>query len=163
METIPFLTKEDVAALDSLLMDYLQKSEASLTVVIDKGGTVIAQYGDSGSIDITIVAALAAGSFAATKELARRIGESEFSALYHQGKGQHIFMSALDEHTIIITVFGEKTTVGLVRFYTVNVSSQLAALLDSLRNRDMPEMKDEFPEEDLPVTDDNVPADKLFV
>ena len=161
METIPFLTREDVAALDSLLMDYLQKSEATLTVVIDKGGTVIAQGGESGSIDITIVAALAAGSFAATKELARRIGENEFSALYHQGKGQHIFMSALDEHTIIITVFGEKTTVGLVRFYTVNVAVPLAALLDSLRNRDMPDMKDEFPQEDMPG--ENVPADKLFV
>ena len=140
METIPLLTKEDVAALDNLLTDYLKKSDATLTAVIDKGGTVIAQQGKTDSIDITIVAALAAGAFVATKELARRIGENEFGALYHQGKGQHIFMNALDEHTIIITVFGEATTVGLVRFYTANISSQLAALLKNLRERDISDM-----------------------
>lgn len=140
METIPFLTKEDVAELDSLLSDYLQKSDASFTVVIDRGGTVIAQFGEGGSEDITIIAALAAGSFAATKELARRIGESEFSALYHQGRNRHIFMSSLDEHTIIITLFDEKTTVGLVRFYTVNVTPALSTLLDRLRNRGTPDI-----------------------
>ncbi|MBA3387150.1 MAG: hypothetical protein H0T95_11135 [Chthoniobacterales bacterium] len=48
-------------------------------------------------IDVTIIAALAAGSFAATKELARRIGEVEFNALYQQGNGSHIFINSVDE------------------------------------------------------------------
>ena len=69
-------------------------------------------------MDVTIIAALAAGSFAATKELARRIGEVEFNALYHQGNGSHIFMNSVDDDTIMITVFGKRTTVGLVRFYS---------------------------------------------
>ncbi len=137
METIPFLTKEDVARLDGILMDYLQKSEATFTVVIDRGGTVIAQCGESGNMDVNIVAALAAGSFAATKELAQRIGETEFSAVYHEGRNHHTFMSALDDHTVIITLFNERTTVGLVRFYTVNVTTQLGAYLNSLRTRDV--------------------------
>src|SRR5690349_5501602 len=107
METIPFLTKEDVAALDSLLMHYLEKTNGTLTLVLDKGGTIIAQQGELASVDVVTVSALAAGSFAATKELARRIGEQEFSALYHQGAERHIFMSALDEHTVIVTVFGD--------------------------------------------------------
>jgi predicted regulator of Ras-like GTPase activity (Roadblock/LC7/MglB family) len=162
METIPFLTKEDVTALDTILNDYLQKSNGTLCIVIDKGGTVIAQNGEIGTIDITTIAALAAGSFAATKELARRIGESEFSALYHQGKSQHIFMSALDEYTIIITVFGEKTTVGLIRFYTVNVSSQLAALLESLRQREESGPEHQFLISDT-VENGSVPANKIFV
>ncbi len=136
METIPFLTKEDVAALDSLLMHYLEKTSGTLTLVIDKGGTIIAQQGDIDSIDVVTVSALAAGSFAATKELARRIGEKEFSALYHQGVDRHIFMSALDEHTVIVTVFGDRTTIGLVRLFTVNVAAQLRTLLNQLRQRD---------------------------
>ena len=133
METIPFLTQEDAALLDNLLLDYLQKSGASLAVVVDKGGAIIAQHGDAGSINIAIVAALAAGAFAATKELAQQIGETEFSALYHQGERQHILMSALDEHSMIITVFGECTTVSLVRFYTVNAIARLALQLKKMR------------------------------
>ncbi|NUN94327.1 MAG: roadblock/LC7 domain-containing protein [Verrucomicrobiae bacterium] len=138
METIPFLTKEDVVELDNILEDYLHKSDADFTMVIDRGGTVIAQCGKAGNKDVAIVAALAAGSFAATKELARRIGENEFSALYHQGRGRHIFMSSIDEHTIIITLFGEETTVGLVRFYTVDIVPPISALLERFRSREAP-------------------------
>ncbi len=155
METIPFLTKEDVAALDSLLMHYLEKTSGTLTLVIDKGGTIIAQQGEIESIDIVIVSALAAGSFAATKELARRIGENEFSALYHQGVDRHIFMAALDEHTVIVTVFGDRTTIGLVRLFTVNVAAQLRTLLNQLRQRDGLEPKLVL-EEDLPVVGENI-------
>ncbi|PYL58071.1 MAG: hypothetical protein DMF30_03975 [Verrucomicrobia bacterium] len=82
MNLIPVLTIEDVATLDGVLGDFLKKAEAELTVVIDRGGNVISQLGDMSVMDVTVIAALAAGSFAATKELARRIGEIEFNALY---------------------------------------------------------------------------------
>src|SRR5207245_9216161 len=127
------LTIEDVATLDGVLGDFLKKSEADLTVVIDRGGNVISQFGDLSAIDVTIIAALAAGSFAATQELARRIGEVEFNALYHQGNGSHIFMNSIDDDTIMITVFGKRTTVGLVRFYSTAAANDVANLLKNLQ------------------------------
>ncbi len=132
MNAIPCLTIQDVANLDGVLGDFLNKAEAELTVVIDRGGNVISQFGDMTVMDVTIIAALAAGSFAATKELARRIGEVEFNALYHQGNGNHIFMNSVDDDTIMITVFGRRTTVGLVRFYSSGAAHNVAALLKSL-------------------------------
>jgi predicted regulator of Ras-like GTPase activity (Roadblock/LC7/MglB family) len=133
MNAIPVFTLEDVAALDGILAEFLQKAEAELTVVIDRGGNVISQYGDISIMDVTVIAALAAGSFAATKELARRIGEIEFNALYHQGNGNHIFMNSVDDDTIMITVFGKRTTVGLVRFYSSTAAQKVADLLKSLQ------------------------------
>lgn len=132
MNAIPVLTIKDVATLDGVLADFLKKTEADLTVVIDRGGNVISQFGDMTAMDVTIIAALAAGSFAATQELARRIGEVEFNALYHQGNGSHIFMNSVDDDTIMITVFGPSTTVGLVRFYSATTGQSVAALLQSL-------------------------------
>lgn len=133
MNAIPVLTIDDVATLDGVLADFLKKAEAELTVVIDRGGNVISQCGDMTVMDVTIIAALAAGSFAATQELAKRIGEVEFNALYHQGNGSHIFMNSVDEETIMITVFGPRTTVGLVRFYSTGTAQQVADLLKSLQ------------------------------
>jgi predicted regulator of Ras-like GTPase activity (Roadblock/LC7/MglB family) len=130
------LTIKDVATLDGVLSDFLKKTEADLTVVIDRGGNVISQFGDMNAMDVTIIAALAAGSFAATQELARRIGEVEFNALYHQGNGSHIFMNSVDDETIMITVFGPSTTVGLVRFYSATTGQNVAALLQSLSGED---------------------------
>src|SRR5437588_5357168 len=132
MNTIPVLTIEDVATLDGVLGDFLKKTEAELTVVIDRGGNVISQCGDMDVMDVTVIAALAAGSFAATRELARRIGEVEFNALYHQGNGSHMFMNSVDDETIMITVFGSRTTVGLVRFYSTATAKQIATLLQNL-------------------------------
>ena len=37
MESIPVLTIEDVANIDNVLQEYLQKSESELAVIIDKG------------------------------------------------------------------------------------------------------------------------------
>ncbi len=138
MNSIPALTIENVACLDGILADFLKKADAELTVVIDRGGNVISQYGDHSAIDVTIIAALAAGSFAATRELARRIGEVEFNALYHQGNGSHIFMNSVDDDTIMITVFNRRTTVGLVRFYSVVAAQAVAELLKSLQGVDRP-------------------------
>jgi predicted regulator of Ras-like GTPase activity (Roadblock/LC7/MglB family) len=132
MNSIPALTIENVASLDGILGDFLKKADADLTVVIDRGGNVISQFGDISVTDVTIIAALAAGSFAATKELARRIGEVEFNALYHQGNGSHIFMNSVDDDTIMITVFGVRTTVGLVRFHSVAAAQAVATFLKSL-------------------------------
>ncbi|CAN5526098.1 hypothetical protein BH20VER1_BH20VER1_28060 [soil metagenome] len=132
MNAIPCLTIEDVATLDGVLADFLTKAEAELTVVINRGGNVISQYGDMTVMDVTIIAALAAGSFAATKELARRIGEVEFNALYHQGNGNHIFMNSIDDDNIMITVFGRRTTVGLVRFYSSGTAQTISGILRGL-------------------------------
>src|SRR3979411_3101587 len=133
MNAIPVLTIEDVAMLDGVLGDFLKKTESDLTVVIDRGGNVISQCGDMDVMDVTVIAALAAGSFAATRELARRIGEIEFNALYHQGNGSHMFMNSVDDDTIMITVFGMRTTVGLVRFYSASAAQSVAKLLKSLQ------------------------------
>lgn len=133
MNSIPALTIENVASLDGILADFLKKADAELIVVIDRGGNVISQFGDVAVMDVTIIAALAAGSFAATRELARRIGEVEFNALFHQGNGSHIFMNSVDDDTIMITVFGKRTTVGLVRFYSASTAQEVAGLLKSIR------------------------------
>jgi predicted regulator of Ras-like GTPase activity (Roadblock/LC7/MglB family) len=133
MNPIPVLTIQDVATLDGVLGDFLKKTDSALTIVIDRGGNVISQFGDMDLMDVTIIAALAAGSFAATRELARRIGEAEFNALYHQGNGNHIFMNSVDQDTIMITVFGSRTTVGLVRFYSAAAAQRVADILKSLQ------------------------------
>ena len=133
MNTIPVLTIEDVATLDGVLGDFLKKTDSELTVVIDRGGNVISQCGNMDAMDVTVIAALAAGSFAATRELARRIGEVEFNALYHQGNGSHMFMNSVDDETIMITVFGTRTTVGLVRFYSTATAQNVADVLKLLR------------------------------
>jgi hypothetical protein len=43
-------------------------------------------------------------------------------------------MNSVDDETIMITVFGSRTTVGLVRFYSAVTAQNVAAVLKSLRS-----------------------------
>jgi predicted regulator of Ras-like GTPase activity (Roadblock/LC7/MglB family) len=129
------LTAEDQMAIERRLADFLTKSEAQWSALVDKGGNLFAQSGDTGNLDLSILSALAAGSFAATHELAKRLGESEFSALYHEGLGQHILMSALHHECLLVTIF-ERTNIGLVRFYAQQITVTLNELLQQAREKE---------------------------
>lgn len=132
---IPIITIHAAEQLRSVLEDFLDKSEASFALVIDRGGAILSECGTvPPTTDPTIVSALAAGSFAATKELALRVGETEFSMLHQQGRHAHVLMCAIDEDAVLLTVFTEKTTVGLVRFYSKHTVKQVADVLLELRS-----------------------------
>ncbi len=133
--SIPIVTLQASNEFRAVLFDYVEKTEACFAIIIDRGGTILSQDGTiPDTTDTTIIAALAAGSFAATKELARRVGENEFSALYQQGGRTHILMSSIDDSSVLTTVFDTRTTVGLVRFYAERATKQIAAILEGLNS-----------------------------
>src|SRR5476649_2168690 len=119
MHAMPILTIQAAESLLKALEDFLDKSEASFALIIERGGSILSQNGEiPDTIDPTILSALAAGSFAAIREVALRVGETEFSAVHQQGRQSHIIMSAVNEDAMLMTVFGPQTTLGLVRCYS---------------------------------------------
>jgi len=131
MPGIGMLSVDDQMAIEGLLKDFLGKSEAQWAALVDRGGNLFAEYGQLGGPDVTILSALAAGSFAATRELAKRLGEQEFTALYHEGGRICILMTSLHFDCLLLTVFGEKTNIGLVRFYAQQSAATLNACLQN--------------------------------
>jgi predicted regulator of Ras-like GTPase activity (Roadblock/LC7/MglB family) len=134
MQALAILTVESAERLLKALEEYLDHSEASYALIIDRGGAILSQLGAiPPSVDPTTLSALAAGGFAATRELALRVGEHEFSALHQQGKHSQILICSIQEEAMLLTVFGPKTTLGLVRFYSARAVKQIAAILDRAR------------------------------
>jgi len=134
MQALAILTIESAERLLKALEEYLDHSEASFALIIDRGGAILSQLGEiPPSVDVTTLSALAAGSFAATRELALRVGEAEFSALHQQGKNSQILICSIQDEAMLLTVFGPKTTLGLVRFYSARAVKQIAMVLDRAR------------------------------
>ncbi len=128
---IGMLTMEDQMAIESKLKEFLIKSESRWASLMDKGGNLLAQTGETGGVDVSILSALAAGSFAATHELAKRLNEQDFKALYHEGEQISIFINALEFDCLVMTIFEkQKTNVGLVRFYAQQYTSAFNKDLD---------------------------------
>ena len=78
------------------------------------------------------ISALIAGSFAATKEMARLLGESEFSILFHQGRRDSIQLQMIGDRTLMATMFDGRTNLGMVRFYAQETASRLDKILQEI-------------------------------
>ncbi len=124
--------EEDVIKIEALLSKTLKGSEAKCALLVDKDGHLITKQGFTHSLDTTALSALLAGSFASTKEIARLVGEHEFSVLFHQGKKDHIHMSLIGDRAILAIIFDDRTTIGMVRLYSKEVAQELTKIINDV-------------------------------
>jgi len=108
--------KNQLDAIDEVLCANLIEAGIDHVIFIDMAGNTIAKH-DNGknSLDSVAFAALAAGNFAAVDAMAKLVGESEFSLLFHKGEESSIHFSKVSDDTILITMFTKDISLGLIR------------------------------------------------
>ena len=122
-----------------MLKEFLSLSDSKANILIDREGHMVTKAGSTEDFDMQAVAALVAGSYAATREMARLLGEEEFSVLFHQGRKDNIQLTLIGDRTILATVFDERTTIGMVRLYAKEASEKLSKIFDEIKNRQQSE------------------------
>lgn len=115
-----------------LLEKLLRDSNAKVIFLVDKNGQLIAATGETANLDTTSLASLTAGNIAATGGLAKLIGEKEFSILFHEGEKDNIHISIVGGRVILVVIFDQRSSLGLVRLRVKKVSTDLTAVLDDL-------------------------------
>jgi predicted regulator of Ras-like GTPase activity (Roadblock/LC7/MglB family) len=135
------------AVLARLRMD----SSARVVFLVDKDGQEIAVQGEIGNIDSTSLASLAAGNVAATGGMAQLIGEKEFPTLSHEGEKESIHISVIGRLLLVI-VFDERSTLGLVKLRSKQVSQQLSSMIEEITRADFEASDSPFAE----ITDEDI-------
>ncbi|HEX8558316.1 MAG TPA: roadblock/LC7 domain-containing protein [Pyrinomonadaceae bacterium] len=107
------------------------ESFSRVVFLVDKNGQQIATHGDVGDLDTTSLASLAAGNVAATGGMARLIGEKEFPTLSHEGERESIHICIIGR-VLLVVVFDERSSLGLVKLRVKQASRDLSALFDEL-------------------------------
>jgi predicted regulator of Ras-like GTPase activity (Roadblock/LC7/MglB family) len=100
-------------------------ANAKVVFLVDKNGQQIAAHGEIENLDTTSLASLTAGNVAATDGLARLIGEKEFSILFHEGEKDNIHISIVAGRVILVVIFDEKSSLGLVRLRVKKAAQEL--------------------------------------
>ena len=132
---LPQLIEEDMRLIDGALGDLLAKSEATSALVLDKGGFLITQCGDTRRFDTTTLGALAAAMYAATQGIASLVGEIDFSSVYQQGDNFSMLVNNVDEHCLLLVIFRAQISVGAVKYYALGTIAQLAQQLRAAQAR----------------------------
>ena len=135
MFSLPQLIEEDIQQFDSALTDLINKSEATAALIIDKGGPLVGQCGAFEKFDTTTMAALAAGSFAATQAIASLVGEANFSSVYQQGENHSVLVQNVDDNLLLIVIFKAALSVGAVKYFAVATVASIAQQILRARER----------------------------
>jgi predicted regulator of Ras-like GTPase activity (Roadblock/LC7/MglB family) len=129
------LYQEEFQRLDQALKKLRSEANARAIFLIDKTGQQIAAAGELDQFDTTSLASLTAGNVAATDGLAKLIGEREFSVLFHEGKRDHIHISIVAKRAILLVIFDDRSSLGLVRLRVKRSTQDLDHIFEDMQSK----------------------------
>jgi len=124
--------EEEFGQIKQIISKLRIDSNAKVVFLVDKNGQQIAAHGEIENLDTTSLASLTAGNVAATDGLARLIGEREFSILFHEGERDNIHISIVAGRVILVVIFDERSSLGLVRLRVKKASAELAGVFGTI-------------------------------
>jgi len=122
------LGEADARRIHAVLTRFLADASARTTLLVDRNGQMLAQAGDPPQFDHVAFASLTAADFSANDQLARMLGESEFGALFHQGERESLYLADVARRVILVVLFDNRTTLGLVKLRVKRAVQDLDAL-----------------------------------
>jgi predicted regulator of Ras-like GTPase activity (Roadblock/LC7/MglB family) len=132
------IQQQDATRIHEILTRFIGESGAGEALLIDRSGQLLAMDGVSQAVDAVSISALAAAAFSSTAAMAQLLGEPEFSVLFHEGTKRSIHVSTVDDDAILLAIFDERTTVGMVRLFAGEASRAVGGVLGEARARPKP-------------------------
>src|SRR5215216_3365778 len=128
-------TEDDFAAITRALQRFLTDCNARCALLVDRTGQLVATVGDRPNFDPTAFATLTAADYSANDQLAKLVGENDFSSLFHQGEKESIYVADIARRLLLVIIFDSRTTVGLVRLRMKDEIEELTLLIDRVFSR----------------------------
>ena len=122
--------EEEFNQIQAVVDRLVREANAKVVFIVDKNGQQIASAGEVEQFDTTSLASLTAGNVAATDGLAKLIGEREFSVLFHEGQQDHIHISIVAKRAILVVIFDDRSSLGLVRLRVKRASVDLEKIFE---------------------------------
>ncbi|MEA3386717.1 MAG: roadblock/LC7 domain-containing protein [Thermodesulfobacteriota bacterium] len=95
-------------------------------LLIDEAGNIVVACGRiTDNLDTTSLAVLAAANFGATSQIAKLIGEDNFTLLFHKGKKDSIHVTRISTDLILVTIFGDNVSLGLIRLRVAQLAKSI--------------------------------------
>jgi len=126
---------EDFRKVLAVTQRLVKDANAKGVFVVDRNGQLISEAGELRGIDTTSLASLTAGCIAATGGLAKIVGEEEFPVHFHQGQRDNLHITLIAGRIILVVVFDERSSLGLVRLRVKKAGAQLARVFEEIQKK----------------------------
>jgi predicted regulator of Ras-like GTPase activity (Roadblock/LC7/MglB family) len=128
-------------------------ANAKAVLLIGRDGQPIAEAGEVGEIDVTSLSSLTAGNVAATGGISKILREKDFTSQFHEGEKTHVHITLVASRAILVVLFDERSSLGLVRLRVKKASDEMARAFDQVArkaaNRQGPSILSEITDADI--------------
>ncbi len=129
------LFEEDHKKLVAVSERLTHDANAKAVFLIDRNGQLVTEAGELKGIDTTSLSSLVAGNVAATTGLAKVIGEPDFPIHFHQGERDHVHITLVAQRIIMVVIFDDRSSLGLVRLRVKKAGQKLSQIFDEIFKR----------------------------
>jgi predicted regulator of Ras-like GTPase activity (Roadblock/LC7/MglB family) len=139
------LFEEDHKRILEVADRLVKDANAKAVFLVDKNGQLICEAGELVGIDTTSLASLVAGNIAASGGLAKLIGEDEFPVHFHQGERDNVHITLVAQRIILVVIFDDRSSLGLVRLRVKKATQRLSELFDRVFKKAESALDEEVP------------------
>jgi predicted regulator of Ras-like GTPase activity (Roadblock/LC7/MglB family) len=126
---------EDYRNVLNVIQRLVRDANAKGVFVVDRNGQLIGEAGEMRGIDTTSLASLTAGCIAATSGLAKLVGEDDFPVHFHQGQRDNLHITLVSNRIILVVVFDDRSSLGLVRLRVKKAGAELAKVFEEIQKK----------------------------
>ena len=128
-------------------------ANAKAVLLIGRDGQAIAEAGDVEDLDVTSLSSLTAGNVAATGGISKILREKDFTSQFHEGEKVHVHITLVGGRAILVVLFDERSSLGLVRLRVKRSSEEMARIFDQLstkaQSKSQPSILTEITDKDI--------------
>jgi predicted regulator of Ras-like GTPase activity (Roadblock/LC7/MglB family) len=128
-------------------------ANAKAVLLIGRDGQAIAEAGDVEDLDVTSLSSLTAGNVAATGGISKILREKDFTSQFHEGEKIHVHITLVGGRAILVVLFDERSSLGLVRLRVKKSSDEMARIFDQVstkaQSKSQPSILTEITDKDI--------------
>ncbi|MDY0298000.1 MAG: roadblock/LC7 domain-containing protein [Acidobacteriota bacterium] len=126
---------EEYVLIKKILDELKHNSGAEIVFITDSEGHCIASTGDLDDSYLNSISSLIAGSISAVNSIAQMLEIDKFTSVLTESDSKSLYVSLINERTMLITIFRKESNLGLVRFRVKNATSELAGVFTTINEK----------------------------
>ncbi len=150
---------EEYVLIKEFLEDLKSNSGADIVFISDNEGHCIASAGEMEDMYLNSISSLIAGTMAAVNGIAQMLETPQFNSFLSESENKNLYVSYINERTMLVVVFGNASNLGLVRFRVKTTIQDLQKVFVVINEK----LESNIFDDDSPfegVTDEDI--DKIF-
>ena len=144
---------EEQRQIASVCQRLHRDANGKAVLLIGRDGQPIAEAGEVGEIDVTSLSSLTAGNVAATGGISKILREKDFTSQFHEGEKTHVHITLVAGRAILVVLFDERSSLGLVRLRVRKAAEEMARIFDQLstkaQSKSQPSILTEITDKDI--------------